>query len=187
MILHTEEPFFDSSGYTPSFDKIAELKRKLRICHSQCLSEASWVESDLQPPNRQDRVCAGEHPVLQLSLHDLREIEEAYSFFECKSIGMVLSIETDACPVSGLPLNKLQADSFPLPTLSGKISHHRTLLPTTQPAFIIRGLKPEWFGKYKNAVIFTGIASHVGTKRALAPGDPNVLRTPPSHVFQDEH
>ncbi|PVH93454.1 Clavaminate synthase-like protein [Periconia macrospinosa] len=150
-----DEPFVDSSGYTPSFDKIAELKKKLRISHAHSLPKASWVDPELQPQNARDGVC----PVLQLSLQDLRELEEAYTIFE----------------LSGLPLNELQAENFPLPTLSGRISQHRTRLATTQPYFIIRGLKPQWFDKYKNVVIFTGIASHVGTKRALAPGDPNVL------------
>lgn len=113
------------------------------------------MDSELHLENAREGAC----PVLQLSLQDLRELEEAYSIFE----------------LSGLPLNELQAEHFPLPSLAGKISQHRTLLATTQPYFVIRGLKPQWFDKYKNVVIFTGIASHVGTKRALAPGDPNVL------------
>ncbi|CAI6330977.1 unnamed protein product [Periconia digitata] len=159
MGSRVETTFSDSSGYTPSAEKIAELKQKLRVGHAQSLPGASWVDLGPQPANPRNAVSTETHPVLQLSLQDLREIEEAYSVFE----------------LSGLPLNKLQAENFPLPTLSGRISKQRALLPSTQPYFIIRGLKPQWFDKRKNVVIFTGIASHVGTKRALAPGDPNVL------------
>ncbi|ORY09660.1 hypothetical protein BCR34DRAFT_486920, partial [Clohesyomyces aquaticus] len=77
---------------------------------------------------------------------------------------------------TNLPLNQLSSENFPLPTLSLKIRKLSTALPDQCPYFMIRGLKPQWFSKYKNVVIFTGIASHVATKRALAPGDPNVIR-----------
>jgi hypothetical protein len=49
-------------------------------------------------------------------------------------------------------------------------------LPDNQPYFIIRGLKPQWFTKMKNIILYMGIASHVATKRAMAAGDPVVLR-----------
>jgi hypothetical protein len=75
-----------------------------------------------------------------------------------------------------IPLNKLQADYFPLPFLSSKIRRFGILLPDTNPYFIIRGLKPQWFSKVKNVILYMGIASHIGTKRAMAAGDPVVLR-----------
>ncbi|KAF2810688.1 Clavaminate synthase-like protein [Mytilinidion resinicola] len=159
MAPHAEEPFLDLSGYTPSSETIAELKRKLRICHARSFPTASWVTPETHLVDSHEIVRAEEYPILQLSLEDLRELEDAFSFFNS----------------TALPLNQLQAEHFPLPTLSRRIHQHRVLLPTTQPYFIIRGLKPQWFSKYKNIVIFTGLASHVGTKRALAPGDPNVL------------
>ena len=77
---------------------------------------------------------------------------------------------------TGLPLNKLQAEHFPLPTLSARIRKLSIKLPENQPYFIIRGLKPQWFTKVKNIILYMGIASHVATKRAMAAGDPVVLR-----------
>lgn len=81
-----DEPFVDCSGYTPSLDKIAELKKKLHISHAQSLRGASWVDSELHLENAREGAC----PVLQLSLQDLRELEEAYSIFECKGICKML-------------------------------------------------------------------------------------------------
>lgn len=92
MAPHAEEPFDDSSGYTPSLDKIAELKQKLRICHARSLPNASWVTPEVRPKNSQDRVYVQEHPILQLSLEDLRELEDAFSFFDCKGINAMLCV-----------------------------------------------------------------------------------------------
>jgi hypothetical protein len=119
---------------------------------------------------------ADENTTLQLSLDDLRELEEAFNHFNCENVPLTVDRNTDRCIATGLSLNQLQAEHFPLPTLSHKLHQFRVLLPTTQTYFIVRGIRPAWFSKYKNVVVFTGLASHIGTKRALAPGDPNVLR-----------
>jgi len=60
-------------------------------------------------------------------------------------------------------------------------------LPGSQPYFIVRGIKPQWFSKVKNIIAYMGIASHVATKRAAAAGDPVVLRMPSfSSLFDDQ-
>jgi hypothetical protein len=79
-------------------------------------------------------------------------------------------------PDMHLPLNELHAENFPLPTLGPKIRKLSVLLAKEQPYFLIRGLKPQWFSKFKNVIVYIGIASHVGTRRAMAAGDHNVLR-----------
>jgi hypothetical protein len=158
MALYTDE-FLDTSGYTPSSSDITELKEKLRSGHARSLPSAIWAETEDSLTHTHNEGRSDEHPTLQLSLDDLRELEQAFDYFNS----------------TGLSLNQLQAEHFPLPSLSHKIRQFSVLLPTTQPYFIVRGIRSAWFSKYKNVVIFTGLASHVGTKRALAPGDPNVL------------
>ncbi|CAN9274571.1 unnamed protein product [Alternaria alternata] len=158
MALYTDE-FLDTSGYTPSSSDITELKEKLRSGHARSLPSAIWAETEDSLTHTHNEGRSDEHPTLQLSLDDLRELEQAFDYFNS----------------TGLSLNQLQAEHFPLPSLSHKIRQFSVLLPTTQPYFIVRGIRSAWFSKYKNVVIFTGLASHAGTKRALAPGDPNVL------------
>lgn len=82
----------------------------------------------------------------------------------------------DTESATGLPLNRLQAEHFPLPALASKLRERSLLLHEQQPFFVIRGLNPQWFSKQKNVVIYLGIASHVATKRAMAKGDATVLR-----------
>ncbi|KAF2183194.1 Clavaminate synthase-like protein [Zopfia rhizophila CBS 207.26] len=159
MAPHAETQFIDSSGYTPSTDVITELKRKLRLHHPASVPGASWISKGSQTIDSRDTDTDGEASILQLSLSDLKEIEDAFLFFNATK----------------LPLNKLQAEHFPLPTLSIKIRELSILPPDKQPYFLIRGLKPQWFSKYKNVAIYAGIASHVSTKRAFAVGDHNVL------------
>lgn len=77
---------------------------------------------------------------------------------------------------TGLSLNYMQAEVFPLPTLGPRIRTFAIDLPDAQPYFLIRGLKAPWFSKHKNVAIFLGLSSHVATKRAMAAGDPNVVR-----------
>jgi hypothetical protein len=48
-------------------------------------------------------------------------------------------------------------------------------LHNEQPFFIVRGLRPQWFSKEKNIVVYLGIASHVANKRGMAKGDATVL------------
>jgi hypothetical protein len=84
--------------------------------------------------------------------------------------------KADEQTATTLPLNQITADNFPLPTLSTRIRKRSAELPDQCPYFMVRGLKPQCFSKYKNVTIFAGIASHVATKRAFAPGDANVLR-----------
>ena len=61
--------------------------------------------------------------------------------------------------------------------MGARLQKRSLALPDKQPYFLVRGLRPQRFSKRRNVIIFTGIASHVGTKRAVAKGDPTVLRT----------
>ncbi|KAF2473831.1 Clavaminate synthase-like protein [Lindgomyces ingoldianus] len=158
MAPHAETSLFDTSGYSPPENVISELKKSLRLFNSSA-GAVKWISEGPQIVDSHDRESDEHDFVLQLSLDDIQEIEDAFISFKATT----------------LPLNKLQAENFPLPTLSSRIRKLSVGLVDQHPYFIIRGLKPQWFSKYKNVVIFTGIASHVGTKRALAPGDPNVL------------
>lgn len=183
MAPHADDSFIDQSGYTPSSDSIAELKRKLRLHHAKTLPGAAWITDCPSLNGSQsvpDNIAAR---TLQLSLVDLKEIEDAYSYFNGKTqIVNFKSLLTGVHQATGLPLNQLQAEHFPLPNLSKRIRQRSVFLTEKEPYFIIRGLKPLWFSKHKNVVIYTGIASHVGTKRAWAVGDPNVLRKNP-HIM----
>jgi hypothetical protein len=86
MALHVNEEFLDLSGYTPSSDDITELKRKLRNGHAYSLPNAVWAdtESDFMLSHKQSH--RDEHPTLQLSLDDLRELEEAFDHFNCENV-----------------------------------------------------------------------------------------------------
>jgi len=96
---------------------------------------------------------------IQLSLTELQEIEDAVAHFESLS----------------LPLNRIQAETFPLPTLGKRLRERSMLLHNDKTFFMLRGLKPNWFSKLKNVILYLGVASHVATKRACAKGDPTVL------------
>jgi hypothetical protein len=180
MAPHADDTIVDTSGYMPSADSVKELKKTLRLHHTRSVTKTSWISGGPQAIDSHDRDGEYEACTLQLSLNDLQEIEDALSFFD----------RTE------LPLNRLQAEHFPLPTLSAKIRRFSILLPDKQPYFIVRGLKPQWFCKYKNIIVYMGIASHVGTKRAMAAGDPVVLReysenkpddALPKHVYRPHH
>jgi hypothetical protein len=68
--------------------------------------------------------------------------------------------------------------------LGPKIRKLSILLAKEQPYFLIRGLKPQWFSKFKNVIVYIGIASYVGTRHAIAAGDHNVLRKHEHHLHQ---
>jgi hypothetical protein len=86
MASRIDEAFLDLSGYTPSSDDISDLKRKLRSGHTLSLPNALWAdtESDLMLSHKQGH--PDEHPTLQLSLDDLRELEEAFNHFNCENV-----------------------------------------------------------------------------------------------------
>lgn len=159
MAPHYEDPLLDDSGYLPTMEAIEEVKKALRVHLEHSKSQRSWITAGPQTIDSHDRQEPGDASILQLSLQDLEEIENAVNHFA----------ETE------LPLNQLQAEHFPLPTLSPRIRKFSIDLPDKQPYFMIRGLKPQWFSKRTNVIVFMGIASHVGTKRAMAAADPTVL------------
>jgi hypothetical protein len=178
MAPHVDDTIVDTSGYMPSDDTVRELKKSLRLHHTQSITKNSWISGGPQTIDSHDRDGEYEACILQLSLNELQEIEDAVNFFEGLFLSTYKQLHrfTYREPGTKLPLNKLQANRFPLPTLSPKIRKFSILLSDKQPYFIVRGLKPQWFSKYKNIIIYMGIASHVGTKRAMAAGDPVVLR-----------
>jgi hypothetical protein len=84
MAPKTGDTSLDLSGYTPSLDDINELKRKLRIGHARSLPNPAWVDTETDTMQSHERDGPGEHPTLQLSLDDLRELEDAFVHFNCK-------------------------------------------------------------------------------------------------------
>lgn len=83
MAPHAEDTFVDTSGYTPSLNRIAELRRELRLQHAVSLPRAAWVTDGPMLVDSHDRISGVEHRILQLSLDDLREIEDAVNYFNC--------------------------------------------------------------------------------------------------------
>jgi len=74
-----------------------------------------------------------------------------------------------------MPLNKMHARYFPLPTLGPRLRERCMLLHKDKPFFLLRGIGPQWYSKRRNVIAFLGIASYVGTHRACTKGDPTVL------------
>lgn len=177
-----------SSSYTPSMASIDALKKQLRLAHQQNqLVSAAWDINSPQPIDSHDRAEEVGDWVIQLSLKELQEIEDAVVHFESQSPAgsrrACLVLITN--PETGLPLNRIQAETFPLPTLGKKLRERSMLLHNDKTFFMLRGLKPQWFSKHKNVVLYLGIASHVATKRACAKGDATVLRE--STATQSNH
>lgn len=81
MASHADEGFVDSSGYTPSLEDIAELRRKLHLHHTTFLPGAAWIADC--PPLCDSAAAVGDAAacVLRLSLDDLKEIEDAFAYF----------------------------------------------------------------------------------------------------------
>ena len=86
MALYTDEEFLDTSGYTPSPSDITELKEKLRSGHARSLPSAIWAETEESLTHTHNERRSDEHPTLQLSLDDLRELEQAFDYFNCKKV-----------------------------------------------------------------------------------------------------
>ena len=86
MALYTDEEFLDTSGYTPSPSDITELKEKLRSGHARSLPSAIWAETEDSLTHTHNEGRSDEHPTLQLSLDDLRELEQAFDYFNCKKV-----------------------------------------------------------------------------------------------------
>ncbi|KAK4449696.1 Clavaminate synthase [Podospora aff. communis PSN243] len=148
------------SQYLPSHISVEALKQDLQLALAS-LAPNSCVFGGCRTPDTNDRAEGEEREewILQLSLGEIQEIDDAVKHFERLS----------------LPLNRLNAQLFPLPTLGPRLRERSMLLHKDKPFFMLRGISPQWFSKRGNTIIFLGIASHVGTKRGLAKGDPTVL------------
>jgi hypothetical protein len=82
--LHSiDSTFVDKSYYTPSIDNLKALQTALRLSHSiSNLPSKSWITSGPQSIDSHDREGIPSACVLQLSLGDLQEIEDAVVHFE---------------------------------------------------------------------------------------------------------
>lgn len=83
MAPHADDTFVDTSGYTPATNEIAELKRALRLHHASSIRGVAWVNDC--PRLSDGSVTDLAKNTLQLSLADLKEIEDAYSHFQGKT------------------------------------------------------------------------------------------------------
>lgn len=80
---------------------------------------------------------------------------------------------------SGLALTQLCPETFPLPTLCLTLENAKDFLCNGDGYVLVRGLRPNDYSPYQNIVIFTGLTSYVGRKRAMvgyADGSKSVLR-----------
>lgn len=161
MAPHADIDTADPSGYTVNQEKIDALHGMLKHLASNpsSLNFAASIQSTA-PVDSHDRDETAKSYVHTFSLLEIQELFDAVSIFES----------------SKLPLNKLTPEHFPLPTVSQKLRKLSVQLPKDQPFFLLRGLKPAWYSKEKLVALFTGIASYVGTKRAMTGGDTHVLQ-----------
>ena len=85
MAPHAEIPIRDDSGYMPTESAVATLKKALRLNHPQIDTPGGrWISEEPQiidSHDRPDEAEAGPH-ILQLSLTDLQELEDAIRHFE---------------------------------------------------------------------------------------------------------
>jgi hypothetical protein len=81
MAPHAEIPIIDTSGYMPSADSVKELKEALHLHHTRLVTGNSWISEGPQTIDSHDRDGEYEACILQLSLNDLQEIENAVNFF----------------------------------------------------------------------------------------------------------
>jgi hypothetical protein len=76
------ESLWEANSYTPSTASIQALKRALRLNHPPGPAGArSWVSPGPRAIDSHDRDEIADRSVLQLTLSDLQEIEEAVSYF----------------------------------------------------------------------------------------------------------
>lgn len=72
----------DTSGYTPSIDSIEELRRKLELSGYISGTKQSWITREPRTIDSHDREEDYKPWVLQLSLGDIQEIDDAFVYFE---------------------------------------------------------------------------------------------------------
>ena len=89
-----ELPVVDTSGYMPTDSAIAALKIALRLNHPQAGTPGGrWISDDAEIVDSHDRLNeaeAGDH-ILQLSLSDLQELEDAILHFEGMRLPTLMS------------------------------------------------------------------------------------------------
>ena len=85
MAPHAEEPIVDSTGYMPAPSAVLALKEALRLHHPLGNTPGGrWISEEKQSIDSHDRIDFEEEKdhILQLSLADLQEIEDAVAHFE---------------------------------------------------------------------------------------------------------
>ncbi|KAK6354876.1 hypothetical protein TWF696_004007 [Orbilia brochopaga] len=97
--------------------------------------------------------------VYELNEAELKEIEEALNHFK----GL------------HLPLGYISATTFPLPTLSESLQNLSQELYSGRGFFVLRTLPIDTYSKENIAIVFAGIASHVGGQRGRQDGKGSVL------------
>jgi hypothetical protein len=161
MAPHADVDGTDVSGYTLNQEKVEALQQLLKsIATNAGNIDLGATVRVTAPVDSHDRDEPEQEHIHVFNLLEIQELFDAVSVFEATK----------------LPLNKLTPECFPLPTLSQKLRKFSVQLPRSQPFFLLRGLKPAWYTKEKLVMLFTGIASYVGTKRAMTGGDPHVLQ-----------
>jgi hypothetical protein len=76
-----DEPLWETPTYTPSKASIQALKRELRLSHNACINGGSWISQGSQQIDSHDRDEASDPAILQLTLDDIQELEDAVDHF----------------------------------------------------------------------------------------------------------
>jgi hypothetical protein len=85
MAPHAEDPIIDTSGYMPTPSTILALRKALRLHHPLVDTPGGrWISEEQQNIDSHDRNESEDHKehILQLTLTDLQEIEDAIAHFE---------------------------------------------------------------------------------------------------------
>lgn len=77
----TNQHFWESSSYSPASESIKALKEQLRLCHVASGVEPSWITPGAQIVDSLDRDDNADSAILQVTLAELQEIEEAVAHF----------------------------------------------------------------------------------------------------------
>ncbi len=78
----SSESVWETSTYTPSSASIQALKRELRLCQPRFGGSPCWAAQGPRAVDSHDRHEPADESVLQLTLNDLQEIEDAAAFFD---------------------------------------------------------------------------------------------------------
>lgn len=143
---YSQEPNYDYLSQTPNRVSVECDRGKLGLptrFPKSIISPTAWTAADFENDSNRERYT------LALDADQIEEIEQACRHFNA----------------SGIPLQNLSQESFPLPALGDKLKALATELTSGVGFFHIRGLDPQRYSNRMNVVLYLGISSYIGKKR----------------------